>query len=51
MAQLADIVRPEDPELANFLAGTRFVDDPNDSLKDTDSAIWLETAVEEAFSS
>ena len=37
MAHLADVVRPEYPELANFLTDARFVDDLNDSLKDVES--------------
>ena len=50
MAQLADRVKPEDPELAAFLTDSRFVDDLNDSLKDVESAHRLQNAVNEAFS-
>ena len=50
MAQLADRVRPEDPELATFLTDARFVDDLNDSLKDIKSALRLKSPVDEAFS-
>ena len=48
-AQLADRVKPEDPELADFLTDSRFVDDLNDSLKDIASAQRLREAVDEAF--
>ena len=49
MAQLADRVKPEDPELTDFLKDSRFVDDLNDSLKDIASAQRLQEAVDEAF--
>ena len=50
MAQLADRVKAEDPELAVFLTDSRFVDNLNDSLKDIASAHRLQQAVNEAFS-
>ena len=42
-------MKPEDPELADFLMDLRFVDDLNDSLKDFASAQRLQEVVDEAF--
>ena len=46
MRQLADMVRPDDPELADFLNKCRFVDDLNDSMESIQAALqrYLRTA-------
>ena len=50
LRQLADLVRDEDPELADFLTDGHFVDDLNDSLEDLQAALRLQEAVDRAFS-
>ena len=49
MRQLADLVRGEDPELADFLTKCRFVDDLNESMESMETAIRLHAAVDRAF--
>ena len=49
MRQLADLVREEDPELADFLTKCRFVDDLNESLESLGAALRLQAAVDRAF--
>ena len=49
MRQLAEIVRETDPELADFLTDSRFVDDLNDSLATLAAALQLREAVDKEF--
>ena len=49
MRQLADVVREHDPELADFLTNSRFVDDLNDSLASLEDAQRLQGAVDQEF--
>ena len=49
MRQLANMVRPDDPELADFLTKCRFVDDLNDSMESIQAALRLKAVVDDAF--
>ena len=49
MSQLADKVKPHDPELADFLTEARYVDDLNDSLESLEAALRLQGAVDAEF--
>ena len=49
MAQLAEKVKPYDPELADFLTEARYVDDLNDSLESLETALRLQGAVDIEF--
>ena len=49
MRQLADIVRPDDTELADFLSTCRFVDNLNDSMESIQAALRLKEVVDDAF--
>ena len=49
MRQLDDLVRKEDPELADSLTNGRFVHNLNDSLENLKAALRLQAAVDKAF--
>ena len=49
MRQLAELVKKDDPKLAESLTTGRFVDDLNDSLETLEAALRLQATVDRAF--